>query len=148
MLKMNTQYLGEAFPKNVPFYHLGTVTATPAADLKLTSSELSEKVGLIFRFLGDYSGSFLFLFDKGLDVSVYAELGNVLASRISTHLSQNHQLDTMISPPQSLSDKQLLKVLENAPHFQQTYLHMHKRKLATVHAFMLARNSPEEIGNA
>jgi hypothetical protein len=147
---MNPENLLEAFPQVVSFYHLGTVNASaPSTTLTLTASELSEKVGLLFRFLGDFSGSFLFLFDKGLDLSIYSELGNVLASQIATHLSENHERDILISPPHTLTHTQLVTLLKSSqPRFQQTYFHKHEKNLATIHTFMLPRNSQEEIGNA
>ncbi len=94
------------FPGGFDFYHLGQVEA-----LNSTSIDFEGKQAVAFQLYGDQEGLFVLLFAEGLDTSLYSELGNVLASRMSRMLSESSDTDLMISPPRLLNPLQVKKSL-------------------------------------
>ena len=94
------------FPESFEFYHLGNVEKQlPISSVQ--SLELDGRSGVSFNLYGDTTGLIVFLFEEGLDVSTYTEMGNVLASRMATQLSIQQGWDVMISPPRFLNSAQL-----------------------------------------
>src|SRR4051794_8579843 len=112
-------------PDGFDFYHLGRVETregSPFPLFDLESALLGNESALSFQLRGDVSGTLLVLFDSrfthGLDTSVYAELGNILASRVADRLNESSGLDVMISPPQTLGESGL-KNIAKGPHTQK-----------------------------
>src|SRR4051812_34966083 len=85
----------DALPEQFDFYHLGRVELHP--DLRCPPDQNNSSV--VFRIYGDLSVWIVLFFDKDLDFSTYAELGNVLASKIITQLNTLSGIDLMVSPP-------------------------------------------------
>lgn len=102
-MKPNPNDLIQAFPREFDFYHLGQVKMS----LTQPSPSSREKEGVAFRISGERTALVLVLFPKGMDYSTYAELGNVILSRVVTELNRAQNLELMITPPQFLSSKQL-----------------------------------------
>ena len=121
----------EALPSDFNFYHLGEVRrqetpSNPLHHLEATSPlglASSDRLAVAFSLHGDAKGALVLIFDQGLDVSTYSEVGNIIASRMSTHLSESEGLDVMISPPRVLSNAQIQGFLRSADAQSRTYHH-------------------------
>ena len=101
--------LDQALPKDFAFYEMGEILAqaeTPQGTL--APEALSDCAAVSIRFDGDISGTLILLFDRGLDLDVYSEVANVLASRFATSLAS--ELDVMITPPSVLSETQIQRL--------------------------------------
>lgn len=140
-----------ALPEKFDFYHLGTVA--PAPDLGSIESELEirpeqllwesldEDTKVAFTIRGDLSGVLVISFESGLDVSTYMEIGNIIASRTVTRLSDEEGMDLMISPPQLLSRRGLERLAQaSSPGsiVHRIYLHRHDEQTHAVQAFLIA----------
>ncbi len=136
-----------AFPEQIQLYHLGPVTIEKNASA-VAPSELSatDYFPLCFSFHGDQRGLLLLLLDRNLDLSLYSELGNLLASAIATELSNQNGIDVMISPPYSLNESRLRELLaaNDSKLIRRTYLHQSVR----VEAFILPSEASPEVGHA
>lgn len=119
--------IADALPDHFPFYDLGEVESAGHRLPEEISPQNSfeDCYAVAFRFYGDVSATLLVVFDKGLDVSVYSELGNILASHAATELARDHDdAQLMISPPRVLGEKQMARLLkERGPFLQRAYLH-------------------------
>ena len=118
---MNTELLTTGFD----FYHLGHVTAAESPPLPAANDdELADKVGVAFSLQGDVRAVILSLFDQGLDLSTYAEIGNVIASRFADSLSSERRCDVILSPPKILESSALERLLAASPSTgRRSYLH-------------------------
>ncbi|MGK5084160.1 hypothetical protein WDW37_12760 [Bdellovibrionota bacterium FG-1] len=117
-------HLIESLPKQFSFYHLGEVRLTPSVSVPSDETTLPKNpVAVAFSVEGDVRGSMLLLFEEGLDVSVYSEMGNVIASQMVTSLAEKEGVDLYISPPKILSSVQLSTILKNQHGVARTYLH-------------------------
>jgi hypothetical protein len=155
-------------PEKMPFYHLGEIilqeSSSQAAWLWL-DDEGSSFIG--YQILGEVRGALVLAFPKVLAPqvpwtkdasSVYSELGNLLASKISTELSRHGAKDTMISPPIPLTKEMTSTLLKRAGlenSVQRRYLHLKKEFIVPVEVLLLPRAShlnenltSEELGNA
>src|SRR5687768_3175442 len=104
VLKETLSQIETALPQNFDFYHLGKVILEPV-------QSFSEDVyAIAYGLAGDLRAAIVILFDKGLDVSTYSEMGNIIVSQLSTQLSKNEGLDLIVSPPQNLSPTQLKSI--------------------------------------
>lgn len=126
--------IDRALPLEFPFYHLGLMRLEPddaSTGALIVGARESDQHILAYRLRGDLNALIILLVDRGLDPSTYAEAGNVLASRVATELSQERDLDVMISPPLRLDPAQL-QVIAGNPLLDRTYLHLHKGIAAPV----------------
>jgi hypothetical protein len=138
--------LESALPEKVPFYHLGEVTLNN--EILSSERELIDMEVLGYSFLGDVRGLMLVLFDKGLDSSIYSELGNVIAARTASRLGNEKALDVLISPPKKLSSEQVNKLVDQGSMIiHRTYLHVHKGVTIPVQTWILP-HTKAEAGNA
>ena len=126
--KMITRLLA-ALPKEFEFYHLGKVKlqeaalASPRPDFFPAASE-DQVPAIGYSFRGDVTGVLILGVPGGADLSVYAELGNIIASQIATQLATQDGLDVMISAPNFLSSSALRKLVSGGTHIEsRTYLH-------------------------
>jgi hypothetical protein len=110
--------LQNRLPKGFDFYHLGNVEIREQKILthELLDLKLEDMVGVTFHFQGDFRGILLILVEKGMDMSIYSEMGNILAGRIAVELFQDGY-DVMISPPriiqEVLENENLMKLLKS-----------------------------------
>src|SRR4051812_8599967 len=119
-----------ALPESFPFYHLGQICPVPQeTELSATESELA---GVAFSIdcEGLLEGAILIVFyDPDLDHDLYAEAGNVIASRLATELSRRTGGKSQISPPRRLSSTQLhslrKSILNSGVFVKKCYSHMH-----------------------
>jgi len=138
------EQLSEALPSSFGFYHLGTVELQPDWPHPTQESPL----GVSFRLQGDLNALFVLLLDENLDLAIYSELGNILASKIANQLFADRQLQITISPPQALSENQLALILENEPAtIRKTYVHRFDNKIIYLETLFMSHHL-EGIGNA
>lgn len=142
-----------ALPECFDFYHLGSVARDEAAQPEpvapLEALAFEDRFAIGFGFHGDMRGLMILLLDKGLDLEVYSELGNLLAARIALELHRKGGLDVMISPPYSLSPKRLEEILASPPGkmIRQAYLHRYGSATVRMEAVILPSET-KEAGHA
>jgi hypothetical protein len=150
MLEQEIKTLTEiesALPEAMPFYHLGEVRLSE--EILPTQKELAEMEVLGFSFQGDLRGLMLVLFDPGLDASVYAEMGNLIAANTATRLSRERALDVLISPPKKLETALVSKIIDQGSMIiHRTYLHVHQGKSVPVQTWILPYTGTEVVGHA
>ncbi|MDR3608557.1 MAG: hypothetical protein P4M08_14430 [Oligoflexia bacterium] len=135
--------LGKSLPEKFPFYHLGEVAVaeTPGAGLILADAaeiEIADRSALGIRLQGDVRATLLVLIDEELDLSIYSEIANILASRLATELSANHDLDLMISAPSAVSPARLASILQPGRNvFKKHYLHRYSGLTLPVDAVVI-----------
>jgi hypothetical protein len=143
-MEWNTKQLGQYLPNQFDFYHLGEVERCEQGD-ELFLDDLSS---VAYKINGDVNGLMITLVPQGLDLSVYSELGNILASRLATALTEKLGLDVMISSPSLLKVEELQRLLErNYQRITSTYQHRYQGTSVRVEVLILI--VPEERrGNA
>ncbi len=146
--------LFEALPSSFNFYHLGKVELLSESDFPasphLPPSPLSDETshGLSFHLRGDLNATFIVLFRKDLDLSIYSELGNILASKIANQLLVEKNLQIAISPPHALSNQEMERLfeIESFP-VRRTYVHQYENRFIYLETLFMS-SLAEEIGNA
>jgi hypothetical protein len=137
--------LTSALPEGFSFYHLGQVEPLPTSGrLDHSPSIYPDSIGVAYRIQGDLRGLFIIVLDKGLDVSIYSELGNILASRLASNLSSSEDgLEIMISPPHVLNHSQLERLMRSQhPVIRKTYTHFDRNLSIPIQTLILL--TPED----
>jgi hypothetical protein len=138
--------LAASLPETFEFYHLGTVQPARAPGImspqKMLATSLATHSKVGFTIHGDVEGALVIAFERGLDLSTYMEMGNVIASRMVTAFVQDSEtkVDAMISAPQSLTEKALDRLLQAArPEVitMKVYVHRHEGRVHAVYAFLV-----------
>jgi hypothetical protein len=133
----------EAMPSQFNFYHLGQVQLS---ENEIGFQDLQVR-GVGFQVFGDVSVFLMILFASDLDFSIYAELGNVIASQLASQLSRMKNIEVMISSPQDLSNLMLKRLRNIEPIFRMSYGHCYNNQVIPVEAWIVPSMS-EGIGNA
>jgi hypothetical protein len=156
-LKPDFENLSRKFSDSMPdgfeFYHLGRVESAGdwADELSPSGNELplEDRVAVAYRIQGDAQGALLILFDKGLDSSLYMEMGNIIASRTATQLNRIEGIDVLVSPPQVLKEAMARSLLAQAsPASRRRYLHLHEGRSISVETVILPQLERGQTGNA
>lgn len=145
---MDLRKISELLPDGFSFYEMGSV-----AQARSRASELREliqdKNGVMFKLLGEPAAILIVLFDRALDVSMYSELGNILASQLCQRLSELGEGDLMITPPLVLKPEQLGKLaLMNSPFTQKSYEHRDGEKAVVIETLILPLSAEGQVGHA
>lgn len=136
LLNIRLDQMSNALPEGFDFYHLGKVEAQTAEPEDFPAFE--DTICMGYGFQGDVNGILIAIFDRGLDVSAYTEMGNVMASQFATRLSQKSGLDVMITPPRQLQDNTLGHLSRSASStLARTYHHLHEGKIIPVQVLVL-----------
>src|SRR4051812_46540740 len=100
---ISAQALSGSLPDAFDFYQLGRVSLAGQAvsNASFLAAELEGQARVAFTLKGDLAGLLVLAFDSGLDLSTYMEMGNIIASRLVTAVTQNGKLDVLLSPPES-----------------------------------------------
>jgi hypothetical protein len=127
-----------ALPRKFDFYHLGVVRMQEGIQDDLWTGE-AKAIG--FAIEGDVRSALLIRVEFAEDMSVYAEMGNIIASQLATRLAAEHDLDVLISPPRTMSARSVARLLssleQSGRRFERrTYLHLHQ-KTVPVDAWIL-----------
>lgn len=134
---MNLKSVRESLPEQFDFYHLGSIQKASSeasrADLLITP----DSINLSYLIHGDERGVFLVSIAPGLDLSMYSEVGNILASRLSQGLSQAEDKDLLVSPPKPIPFKKALELIKsNSSWIHQTYVHQHGGQLVSIQTYV------------
>jgi len=141
--------LKEALPKEFSFYHLGSVEMRSQREFTETNAELilEDLNAVAFSFQGDFRGVLIILVEKGLDVSIYSELGNILASRLATELTHDGY-DVMITPPRLLQAPQLERLIQTPQKkIHGKYQHLYQNTTVPVETVLIPFPD-EQVGYA
>lgn len=128
---MSLEKLTRALPHQFTFYHLGEVQLMP------NEEPLEQTVNIAFQISGDLHAWIIVRFPKDLDHSTYAELGNILASQLTTQLYRQEALEVQLSPPHTLTDVQLERLLQTGPFIRKTYAHLYKNSFIPLNTIIL-----------
>jgi hypothetical protein len=139
----------DCLPRSFAFYHLGQVElrteqarkilALSPGSAPLYPTTSSDRIAVAYSIEGDIRGLITLVFDQGLDVSTYAELGNIIASRVATDLENRHGLDVTVSPPRILRAAQVEELLnQDRPRLTRTYLHQHEGKVVPLQTLLMS----------
>lgn len=144
------ELIERALPRELPFYHLGLMRLEPAGRPEVgvgLQAHAGDQHVLAYALSGDLSAVVLLLVDRGLDLSTYAEAGNVLASRVATELARSGALDIMVSPPLPLAPSRL-GAFPGPWILDRTYLHLHQGVAATVRLLVALTGSAPGVAHA
>jgi hypothetical protein len=140
--------LSQALPSSFNFYHLGTIELQSSPPQTSSILEDQAVIGLAFKLNGDLNASFILLVEPDLDLSIYSEVGNILASKLVNQLYSSHNLQVGITPPYQLSYKQIIKIMgEGSPFTRQTYFHVYENQIIQLETLLVPHNI-EGAGNA
>lgn len=129
----NLFQFSDALPQEFDFYHLGKVTQKPSTE------DFKEYSAVAFQFYGEWNAILVLLFSKDLDLDLYAEMGNILASRIALQLNQEKGLDLMISPPQVIQEKTLERMIQSANLvLHHSYAHLYQNSVIPVKTLLFS----------
>jgi hypothetical protein len=138
--------LTQSLPENFSFYHLGEIALR---DSTLSSRSFQapldpndDRAALAYSFRGDIQATVVLLLEPGLDVSMYSEAGNIIASKLATVLAEKHGVDVVISPPTRLERKQLNLLASATKEIaEKTYVHSHAGKDVLLETLLLTYSS-------
>jgi hypothetical protein len=111
---MEIQKIAQLLPESFGFYDLGLVQAQNINDKPVVPLDLEKSRGVAFRVYHLDEGPsalLIFVFEDGLDPSMYTEMGNTLASKLCKNLSEQEKLEMMISPPIQLKSAPLKRLI-------------------------------------
>jgi len=132
----------EAFPRDFGFYHLGRVELQNPDEFAVNERE--DQSAIAFRIYGDLEAWVVILFEKNLDISTYSELGNILVSKIATHLNLNNGLDVLVEPPRMIVPSQFEGALRNSnTAVRKSYAHFHKNLIIPIDTWVLPAASDQ-----
>lgn len=131
--------LNAKLPEEFEFYHLGKIaraTEKPDSTDPQTELELGNSSYFAFQMIGDAVGvnaTLLISFPKNLDLSIYSEVGNILASQLAS------KVGFMTSPPIYLKSEQAARIIENARGslLRREYFHLYDRLTLSLHFYIL-----------
>jgi hypothetical protein len=135
----NLKQLAGALPQSFEFYNLGQVSLTESTQTFPTQ----DCTAIGFRLYGDVTALLILLFPLGLDVSLYSEMGNILASRIANQLTSHNKMEVMVSPPSPISEDQFEQLIRRTTGMiRRSYVHLYKSTVIPVETVILP--SPSE----
>lgn len=131
----------EALPKQFQFYHLGSVELirTPEPEPSPVGLPIEDMHAISFLVQGEERGLLILLFDRGLEIATYMEMGNVIASQLADRLSRSYPLGVTISPPKNMATNQLDRIVSSFDGTVQScaYLHLHQNRSIQVTALLM-----------
>jgi hypothetical protein len=136
--KIKLSKLLTALPDEFPFYHLGRVQKH--VDLDQMIETRPDSCYLVFDFVGENRALMILAFDRGLDASIYEEIGNTIASQIADGLAEEEKRLVMPSPPRILEHEQIKKIIQShqAKDFlRRQYFHLWKSLVINVEMLIL-----------
>ncbi len=138
------QQLLDSLPNNFSFYHLGDVAVASEDSQSFLSWETekqhllsNDRAALSYALSGEVQGCVLILLESGLDTSTYAEMGNIVVSRLVESLETNHFLQVNISAPRTIAGRRLQEHLEkNPPAIRGKVKHSHNGETIHLRVFV------------
>jgi hypothetical protein len=139
--------LTQSLPENFSFYHLGQIALRDSSrPSQVLFDPNDDRAALAYHFRGDIQATVVFLLEPGLDVSMYSEAGNIIASKLATVLADKHGVDVVISSPVRLERAQL-NLLASATNeiAEKTYVHSHAGKDVLLETLLLTYSSGQSL---
>ncbi len=132
-------------PKNFEFYSLGRISLQePPPNQNL----INEATGIFFTLEGSLKVFVTLLIAEGFDLSLYAEVGNIIAAKLAYQLEQKQGHEWMISHPRILSKRDIDQVASAAgPRVVRQYHHS-KDGHPIPFKILLSLAGRRDIGNA
>jgi chemotaxis protein CheY-P-specific phosphatase CheC len=147
MTTPSLELLTHSLPENFSFYHLGEITLRDRAQMQgelPTALPNDDRAALAYTLRGDLQAAVVLMLEPDLDLSMYSEAGNIIASRLATQLAEKHGIDVVLSAPVRLERAQLELLATAMPEFtEKTYVHSHAGKEILLDA-LLFMNSPKQ----
>jgi predicted phosphatase len=137
------QTLERSLPEQFPFYHLGEISAESSpSPIRISKLELAGRAAVGVSLLGDVRALLLVLVEEGLDLSLYSEVANILASQLSNRLAISEGMDVVISAPSPVSAERLQTLLRPEREAAvRRYLHRDGQSTIQVEAVLLIDNA-------
>lgn len=146
--------LSLALPERFPFFHLGEVALELDSRQGLADDDAAaeDRARIAFRLLGELEGWLVIAVDAAVDLSMYSELGNILASQLANRLHRDQGREIMISPPEPLDPERWESLLASLPEedrapVRRRYLHAHDGRVVPVDTWIFARDR-KGVGHA
>ncbi len=142
---LRTNEFDKILPQSFNFYSLGQVVLQQSAG---KSTDQTGKTQILYTIEGDTKLFVTLLLDPTLDLSIYSEVGNIIAARMASALEQNSKTDWMITPPVCIQPKDISKAPQPID-FARLYEYHHVVDHETI-AFqvLITLSSQRETGNA
>ncbi len=142
---LRTNEFRKILPQSFNFYSLGQVV------LQQSPGRITDQTGkteILYIIEGDTKIFMTLLLDSTLDLSIYSEMGNIIAARVASTLEQNSNTDWMITPPVCIQSNEITKTPQPID-FSQLYEYHHLIDLETI-AFqvLITLSHQREAGNA
>lgn len=135
----------QVLPASFDFYGLGKVLRTGMISGIEALCQEPELGAHAFALQGDLKGVLILFFPARLDSSLYAEMGNIIASRVCSGLSSQLGLDVLVSPPRELGKEESLKrVLEHPEPLFWSYRHLQDESSPSVSLSVVLLSAPSE----
>ncbi len=132
--------LAKALPGEFEFYGMGQVKLQTGLTDDLWSDHAH---GIGYALHGDFRGLLVIRVEFAEDLSLFEELGNVLASRLATELGETQSLDVLITPPKRLKPRRLASLLhgmEKDEIARRTYFFFHSGKTIPVDTWIVSQD--------
>jgi chemotaxis protein CheY-P-specific phosphatase CheC len=143
MTTPSLELLTHSLPETFSFYHLGQIALRDSGKAKAALLDPNDdRAALAYTLRGDIQAAVVLLLEPGLDVSMYSEAGNIIASKLATQLAEKHGIDVVLSPPTRLERSQLQLLASATPEIaEKTYVHSHAGKEVLLEALLLIHSS-------
>jgi len=136
MTTPSLELLTHSLPENFSFYHLGEIALRDRSSLPATLPT-DDRAAMAYTLRGDIQAAVVLMLEPGLDLSMYSEAGNIIASRLATQLAEKHGIDVVLSAPVRLERAQLELLAKTMPEFtEKTYVHSHAGKEVLLDALL------------
>ncbi len=144
-MKFELDQIEKALPKGFEFYDYGTVER--GETLSFEDIEFEGKTSYLFRLVGFELGqnySLIICFHQDLERSKYIEIGNLVASKVATVMSQK-QREFFISPPREIPLKRVSKLDPTQYNMRiQQYLHSNENRQVPLEIIVIHNETKEE----
>lgn len=142
LIDQAVEMVDQALPKSFEFYKEGHVALDPSNTTSLGMPEnLEELQCLAYSIQGDLMGVALVLVDRDLDVSMYAEMGNIIVCRMISNIGKD--LDVIIGSPKELSESSIRKLCRQSNPVLRKYCHYHDDLVIPVQTVIMAERRKE-----
>ena len=140
----------EALPRDFSFYGLGNVLLSDSSGQLYQSLEKINHGHAAYRvhFKGELQGALILFFSEEWDSTLFAEMGNIIASRCANHLEKEHEMEVMITPPEPMTAAQIRQIgLRKPAGVVKTYRFSNLGHEIQVHVLVLSMRM-QEAGHA
>ena len=128
----------EPMPTQFDFYGLGKVEKLPTSSHSQPEAPIRQ--WLACKIVGDIQGIIaLGIPPSDVELSVFEEILNILASQWATQQAQTHSLDIMIESPVTLSENRFQQIMNHNEGTIQSYVYQFNGHLLTTHMINIGK---------